>query len=169
MKYFGVLRPNQKDVLQQFEKAVYDSWDASPDVPPQQRTRSEAERPALSILAWENGCPQFPDHLLRKFPDGTVQDSEIKKLQQELTEMWPAPAPVPGQSRSAGPARVAAGPDLSGLAVLDLAREIDLPHIAVVGFNVERQGGGFLVVFQSSSFSWVVLRPSVMLIIIPNC
>lgn len=140
VKFFGVLRPNQKDILQQFEKIVYDSWDRSSAAPPQQRERSEADRPALSILAWLGTSPSFPDHLMRKFAEGTPQYNEMAKLQQELQTFWPAPAPVPGSGTTQVVARTAGSPDLAGASVLDLEREIDLAHISVVGFNVERWG-----------------------------
>ncbi len=144
MKFFGVLRANQKDILQQFERMVYDSWDRSSAAPPQQRERSEADRPALSILAWLGTSPSFPDHLMRKFAEGTPQYTEMAKLQQELQTFWPAPASVAGPGSTQAPARTAGSPDLTGASVLDLEREVDLPHISVVGFNVERWGAMML-------------------------
>lgn len=137
LKYFGVLRSIQKDVLQQFENMIYDAWDTSSESPPQQRARSETERPALSILTWQNGCPQIPENVLRKFPAGTRQEADILKFKEELETLWPTPASVPG-TRPAGEARTAGAPDLTGASILDLSREIDLPHIALTGFQVER-------------------------------
>eukprot|EP00438_Fugacium_kawagutii_P025218 Skav218922 [mRNA] locus=scaffold2606:202536:209042:- [translate_table: standard] len=131
VKYFGVFKTGQKEILQQFEKAVYDWWDASSDAPPQQRERTEAERPSLSILAWSGQMPILPDALLQKFPEGTSQHAAIRNLEKELRELWPIPTPLPGSGTSATPARVAAGPDFSDCQPLDLSREVDLPHIAV--------------------------------------
>ena len=142
--YIGVLRPSQKDVVQALEKQVYDDWDSSAQAPAKRRPRSAAEQPSLSMLCWVNGVPKIPETLLNKFPLGSSHRHEIEELQKKLEKMWPAPqqqqGPQGGQDRARGVERTSINPDLTGVVLLDLDREVDLPQVSVCGFDVERPG-----------------------------
>ena len=147
LKYFGVLRTEQKDICQQFEEKVYGMWDKSSNSPPKTRARSAVERPSLSLLCWSpTGFPHFPQDALSKFPAGTHEHGEVIRMQNELREMWreepvpPTPSPVKG--RECETPRVSTGPDLTGASFIDTQREVTLPCINAQGFTVPRRGGG---------------------------
>ncbi|CAK9069269.1 FO synthase subunit 1, partial [Durusdinium trenchii] len=135
IKFFLVLRPDQKDVLHQLEQQVYSHWDNSSTAPPKQRERSRQEQPQLQVFCWAGGAPQMPEAVLKKFPQGTPQHQEVLKMEAELRALWPAAAAPTSDSRSNAP-RVSAMPDLAGAKFVDLSRAVSLPKIDVAGFNV---------------------------------
>lgn len=138
VKYMGVLKPDQRDVFQFFEKSIYDAWDSKPTSPPKVRERAAAETPDLGILSWVNGVPQMPDSVLTKFPVGATHLSAILELKGTLESLWPSTRNVRPQTNGQV-VRAALTPDLSGARLLDLNREVDLPHIGLTGISVSRK------------------------------
>ena len=138
--YFGVIRENQRDTVTALEEQVFNAWDSGPEAPPKTRTRDAASAPNLKILIWNDGMPKFPDHVLTKFPEGSCQHAEIKKLQAELESDWPGSrsgaASNPGPSRTQS--RAGGLPDFTGENPLDVGREVDLAKLSADDFNVEQ-------------------------------
>ncbi|CAK8999970.1 FO synthase subunit 1 [Durusdinium trenchii] len=118
MKYFGVFRADQKDILNQLEEQIYSSWDASSDAPPKQRERSAQEKPELGILRWDQGVPKFTEDILRKFPQGCAQNAAVLKLEKELESFWPRPANH-GSGSGKGDSAPASSPRVTGEPRLD--------------------------------------------------
>lgn len=118
MKYFGVFRADQKDILNQLEEQIYSSWDASSDAPPKQRERSAQEKPELGILRWDQGVPKFTEDILQKFPQGCAQNAAVLKLEKELESFWPRPANH-GSGSGKGDSAPASSPRVTGEPRLD--------------------------------------------------
>ena len=136
--YMGVMRPDQKKVVQELEQQVYKHWDDSLQSGPKQRPRTEQERPQLSILRWAGSVPKLPDQMFGNFPVGSPQHGDVLKFEADLKRLWPAPEQPQIESSQNGPVRTAALPDFQGTTILDINREISLAHISAVGFQVER-------------------------------
>ncbi|CAL1167352.1 unnamed protein product [Cladocopium goreaui] len=136
--YFGLLRDSQKDVIDFVEETVYTHWDGQPNAPPKTRVREVAQAPDLKLILWQNHRPVFPISLLSKFSSDSDHHAEIKKLKNLVEGMWPASS-LPGDSSTAGaPLRAVESPDLSGVEVLDVSREVSLSMIPMSDFSEER-------------------------------
>ena len=124
---------------------VYEHWDNNPDLSPaknrpaREDTVQGQQQPNLSLLAWANGAPIFPDALLSRFQEGTSEHTKIKELKEEFKNRFPAASqPLPA---STGGGRAGGFCDFSvdsERAPLDPARQIDLPHVAVFNFSAVR-------------------------------
>ena len=143
--YYGLLRPDQKDVVPLLESMVYKHWDSSSHAPAKQRPASTAATPQLqlSVLSCQNGMPGFPDELLRKFPQDSAEHAVMLQKKKEFEALVPESARATTQpSTSTGPANRARGsPDFSidgGKKPLDFQRVIDLPAIPNAEFTEER-------------------------------
>lgn len=136
--YFGLLRDSQKDVIDFVEETVYTHWGGQPNAPPKTRVREVAQAPDLKLILWQNHRPVFPISLLSKFSSDSDHHAEIKKLKNLVEGMWPASS-LPGDSSTAGaPLRAVGSPDLSGVEVLDVSREVSLSMIPMSDFSEER-------------------------------
>ena len=134
VSYFGIIKDIQKDVVSSIEEDVYNAWDNSSTAPAKTRVRDAAATPTLDTLSWVNGSPKFPDALLAKFPEGSLQHQEIVKFKEKVTSMFPASA---NPSPTAVTVRATGLPDFSGETVLDLERELSLETTSLDDFNQE--------------------------------
>ena len=95
VRYFGLVpSENFKDASTAIRDMVYRAWDSSTEAPPKQRPDSDASSnqiaPNLQILAWQKGQPVFPEPLVRRFEEDTMEFQEVKKLQSRFLELFPA-------------------------------------------------------------------------------
>ena len=152
--YIGILKQTQKDVLAAIEEKVYSSWDSSSAAPPAQRTRESAAAPNLGLILWQRDRPVFPPHLLTKFNEGTTHHAEVLKMKKALEDLWPgSSSPPPASSAGAAVVRAVGSPDLSGVNLLDLEREVDLRTISSDSFSEEKS----LRVVGVCFFFWAAL------------
>lgn len=136
MYYLGLLKDHQKDVAESLEEAVYTAWDAGTSAPPKQRQREQSQTPRLNLILWQNGRPVFPPALMTKFVADSDQHARVKEMQNHLSELWPA-ASVPGVDATSLP-RAGGSPDLAGVDVLDVDREVSVALTPFADFSEER-------------------------------
>ena len=130
IKYFGFLRPEQKDVTSAIFAAAYEHWDASTLAPAKTRPRPQDSQPVgLQLLTWASGSPGFPLSLLTRFDEGTAEHEIMKKRKASFeTQFPPSPATVQtGQAPRAG-----GRPDYSTETPLDLTRLLELATVSEV-------------------------------------
>ena len=136
VRYFGLVpSENFKDASSAIRDMIYRAWDASAEAPPKQRPDSDVSSdraaPNLQILAWQNGQPVFPEPLMNRFGEETVEFQEVKKLQSKFLELFPATEAVaPGP---VVPGRASGTCDFSidgNLEPLDFDRDVELVMVA---------------------------------------
>ncbi|CAK9094359.1 FO synthase subunit 1, partial [Durusdinium trenchii] len=168
--YVGCLRePDQADVATALEAMVYEHWNNSPTSPPKSRPSEPVPEPSLSILAWSDQSPLFPESLLQKFGPGNPAHQEILAMQASLTAEFPNATVARKQSQGSNTvsvrgARGASGrPDYTvdgGAKPLNFERTIEMTdHIPVDSFTVERKayapgGRGKPAVIVGEDFSF---------------
>ena len=145
VKYFGHFRAEQKDVLTALEGIVYTHWDGSSESPPRARPVDAVPDPTLELLCWNQGVASFPDSILQKFPESSAAFAQVAEMKKKLLAEFPEAAQTSGmQSGGASRSsvkRAAGRPDFNiegGRCPLDFTREIDLQHIPVGSFDVQR-------------------------------
>ena len=140
LKYYGVLRPDQKDMVAKLHAKIYDYWDQSTHAPPKTRGREEETRPppAFALLGWSEDRAVWPRAVLENFPEQSSQREELLKLKAEFDALVPALPSSTGASGSQGgasaraAARASGSPDFSlddGKKPLDVKRLLDLPPV----------------------------------------
>ncbi|CAL1145066.1 unnamed protein product [Cladocopium goreaui] len=145
VRYFGLVpSENFKDASNAIRDMIYRAWDSSAEAPPKQRPDSDVSSdraaPNLQILAWQNGQPVFPEPLMNRFGEETVEFQEVKKLQSRFLDMFPATEAVaPGP---VVPGRASGMCDFSidgNLEPLDIDRNVELVMVANDQFEEPRR------------------------------
>eukprot|EP00435_Cladocopium_sp_Y103_P070774 s395_g36.t1 len=171
--YFGLLRENQKDVIDFVEESVYTHWDGQPNAPAKTRPREVAQAPDLKLILWQNHRPVFPNALLSKFSSDSDHHSEIKKLKGLVEGLWPA-GPSGDSSTTGASLRAVGSPDLTGVDVLDISREVSLSMIPMSDFAEERLAvcpgkGGKPSVLITKTFAIFLGNPTDDEMIVQSC
>lgn len=135
--YYGIVPTDRlADVRSHFLSEIYNHWDNDQALsPPKQRppttTRSlEANSLGLELVAMSQQHPIFPlDVLLRRFPAGSPEQDEVKKMKADFeAEFEPhQPTSATPVTASAGQTRRASGNcDFSLTSPLDFSRYVEL-------------------------------------------
>ena len=147
LKYYGVLRPDQKDMVPKLQAKIYDFWDQSSHAPPKTRGREEETRPppAFALLGWSEDRAVWPRAVLDNFPEQSPQREELLKLKAEFDALVPALPSSARGTQGGAPARPAArasgSPDFSldnGKKPLDVTRLLDLRALAAQEFQARK-------------------------------
>lgn len=142
--YIGVMREDQRDCQQTFERILYDHWDTSEAAPPKRRQVEALPVPTLELLSWSGSAPIFPDAVLQKFAEGSTAHAEVLGMRKELHTLFPDS--VSGETRTQQgsrptTARATGRPDFAiegGAKPLDVTRIIEKAHTPQSSFEVER-------------------------------
>lgn len=135
VRYFGCIVEEFQTNNSALRNMTYKEWDDNPaKSPPKARARENGDQalepPALTILAWSNNAPRFPEALLTRFPQGTLEHVKIAEYHDKFKESFPEtsqPAPADPQG-----GRVGGLCDYTldgGKRPLDPDRDIDLPFV----------------------------------------
>ena len=97
LRYAGILREEHTDVKPQLSSQVYSWWDGSSSAPPARRPSEvrAAETPSLTMLAYRDGEPVWPEEYDSKFPPGSDEQKEILLLKAEFEKNFPRRAAQP--------------------------------------------------------------------------
>ena len=110
LRYFGCMLEEFQTNSSALRNMTYKEWDGNPEKsPPKTRVRDNggptSQPPALEILAWSDNAPRFPDVLVARFPQGTVENQKIMEMHEKFKEHFPEssqPAPVDPQGGRVG-------------------------------------------------------------------
>lgn len=141
MVYYGLLRPEQKDVAATISADVFAHWDSLPTSPAKTRPRQTADLTVqgLSLLSCTANGPGWPEHVMSKFPADSPEHGELQRMKEAFEkEFQPlgSDAPAPGETSSVGGEtprrtvpRVSGRPDFEidgGVRPIDPERIVDL-------------------------------------------
>ena len=129
--YYGILRSDQKDVVQTLESEVYRFWDGLESSPAKQRQKAPVDLTVggLKMLSCSASGPGWPEFIMAKFVEGSPQYSELAEMKQMFEKEYPPVGSTPASSNGSGPARAAGRPDFAiegGRHPLDPERPVDL-------------------------------------------
>ena len=134
VRYFGVLREDQKDVVSAIRSDLFQHWDSLPDSPPKVRPRPETapiNTSGLHLLSCDaSGTPCWPDSLLDKFVVGTSEHIALLKLKESFLAEFPPPSNSgPNRQAPGNQVRVSGTCDFAiddGKQPIDVTRLVDL-------------------------------------------
>lgn len=137
-----------------FESEIYQNWDNDTSLSPPRTRPPTTTRPVdpqslgLELIAMDNGSPLFPlEVLLGRFRSGSVEQDEVKKLQQKFEEMFPPDQNQRSRrtSSSTGANRASGQCDFSvdgGRQPVNVWQDLEISCVPIDEVPGERQGKG---------------------------